>query len=78
MVDLAEATTGRGLPGLRLRGRRARLDSGRVRAGRRPLTPDIGHRRRRTVLLGYTWAGVLAFGAVALALIDDRSGVFAR
>ena len=26
---------------------------------------------RRAVLLIYLWAGVLAFGAVALALIDD-------
>ena len=32
---------------------------------------EIGHSHRRAVLLIYLWAGVLAFGAVALALIDD-------
>jgi UDP-GlcNAc:undecaprenyl-phosphate GlcNAc-1-phosphate transferase len=32
---------------------------------------EIGHSQRRAVLLIYLWAGVLAFGAVALALIDD-------
>lgn len=53
----------------------------RTRAGRSPFAPDkmhlhhrlleIGHSHRRAVLLIYLWAGVLAFGAVALALIDD-------
>ena len=53
----------------------------RTRAGRSPFSPDkmhlhhrlleIGHSHRRAVLLIYLWAGVLAFGAVALALIDD-------
>ncbi|MCX6467159.1 MAG: MraY family glycosyltransferase [Pseudonocardiales bacterium] len=53
----------------------------RTRAGRSPFAPDkmhlhhrlleIGHSQRRAVLLIYLWAGVLAFGAVALALIDD-------
>ncbi|MFC5996580.1 glycosyltransferase family 4 protein [Pseudonocardia hispaniensis] len=53
----------------------------RTRAGTSPFSPDkmhlhhrlleIGHSHRRAVLLIYLWAGVLAFGAVALALIDD-------
>jgi UDP-GlcNAc:undecaprenyl-phosphate/decaprenyl-phosphate GlcNAc-1-phosphate transferase len=53
----------------------------RTRAGRSPFAPDkmhlhhrlleIGHSQRRAVLLIYLWAGVLAFGSVALALIDD-------
>ncbi|WP_300007933.1 MraY family glycosyltransferase [Pseudonocardia sp.] len=53
----------------------------RTRAGVSPFSPDkmhlhhrlleIGHSQRRAVLLIYLWAGVLAFGAVALALIDD-------
>ncbi len=53
----------------------------RVSAGRSPFSPDklhlhhrlleIGHSQRRAVLLIYLWAGVLAFGAVALALVDD-------
>jgi UDP-GlcNAc:undecaprenyl-phosphate GlcNAc-1-phosphate transferase len=53
----------------------------RTRSGRSPFAPDkmhlhhrlleIGHSQRRAVLLIYLWAGVLAFGAVALALIDD-------
>ncbi|MBC8091554.1 MAG: undecaprenyl/decaprenyl-phosphate alpha-N-acetylglucosaminyl 1-phosphate transferase [Pseudonocardia sp.] len=53
----------------------------RTRAGVSPFTADkmhlhhrlleIGHSQRRAVLLIYLWAGVLAFGAVALALIDD-------
>jgi UDP-GlcNAc:undecaprenyl-phosphate/decaprenyl-phosphate GlcNAc-1-phosphate transferase len=55
----------------------------RTRKGRSPFSPDkmhlhhrmleIGHSHRRAVLLIYLWAGVLAFGAVALALIDDVS-----
>jgi UDP-GlcNAc:undecaprenyl-phosphate GlcNAc-1-phosphate transferase len=57
----------------------------RTRAGMSPFTPDkmhlhhrmleIGHSHRRAVLLIYLWAGVLAFGAVALALIDDPAVV---
>jgi UDP-GlcNAc:undecaprenyl-phosphate/decaprenyl-phosphate GlcNAc-1-phosphate transferase len=53
----------------------------RTRAGMSPFSPDkmhlhhrmleIGHSHRRAVLLIYLWAGVLAFGAVALALVDD-------
>jgi UDP-GlcNAc:undecaprenyl-phosphate GlcNAc-1-phosphate transferase len=53
----------------------------RARRGTHPFTPDkmhlhhrlleIGHSHRRAVLLIYLWAGVLAFGAVALALSDD-------
>jgi UDP-GlcNAc:undecaprenyl-phosphate GlcNAc-1-phosphate transferase len=53
----------------------------RTRAGRSPFAPDkmhlhhrlleIGHSQRRAVLLIYLWAGVFAFGAVALALITD-------
>jgi UDP-GlcNAc:undecaprenyl-phosphate/decaprenyl-phosphate GlcNAc-1-phosphate transferase len=53
----------------------------RTRKGLSPFSPDkmhlhhrlleIGHSQRRAVLLIYLWAGVLAFGAVALALIDD-------
>jgi UDP-GlcNAc:undecaprenyl-phosphate GlcNAc-1-phosphate transferase len=31
---------------------------------------EIGHSQRRAVLLIYLWAGVLAFGAVALTLFD--------
>ncbi len=57
----------------------------RTRAGVSPFSADkmhlhhrlleIGHSQRRAVLLIYLWAGVLAFGAVALALIDDPSVV---
>ncbi len=53
----------------------------RTRAGTSPFAPDkmhlhhrmleIGHSQRRAVLLIYLWAGVPAFGAVALALIDN-------
>jgi UDP-GlcNAc:undecaprenyl-phosphate GlcNAc-1-phosphate transferase len=53
----------------------------RTRKGMSPFAPDkmhlhhrlleIGHSHRRAVLLIYLWASVLAFGAVALALIDD-------
>ncbi|MBY8853976.1 undecaprenyl-phosphate alpha-N-acetylglucosaminyl 1-phosphate transferase, partial [Saccharothrix sp. MB29] len=31
---------------------------------------EIGHSQRRAVLLIYLWAGVLAFGAVALTIFD--------
>jgi UDP-GlcNAc:undecaprenyl-phosphate GlcNAc-1-phosphate transferase len=57
----------------------------RTRAGASPFSPDkmhlhhrlleIGHSHRRAVLLIYLWSGVLAFGAVALALSDDTSVV---
>jgi UDP-GlcNAc:undecaprenyl-phosphate GlcNAc-1-phosphate transferase len=53
----------------------------RTRAGASPFSPDkmhlhhrlleIGHSHRRAVLLIYLWSAVLAFGAVALALVDD-------
>ncbi|MDN5915971.1 MAG: undecaprenyl/decaprenyl-phosphate alpha-N-acetylglucosaminyl 1-phosphate transferase [Pseudonocardia sp.] len=53
----------------------------RTRAGTSPFSPDkmhlhhrlleIGHSHRRAVLLVYLWVGVLAFGAVALALVDE-------
>ena len=52
----------------------------RTRAGRSPMAPDkqhlhhrlleIGHSQRRAVLLIYLWAGLLAFGAVAVTLFD--------
>ncbi|HEY0637372.1 MAG TPA: MraY family glycosyltransferase [Pseudonocardiaceae bacterium] len=52
----------------------------RTRAGHSPFHADkmhlhhrlleIGHSQRRAVLLIYLWAGVLAFGAVALTLLD--------
>jgi UDP-GlcNAc:undecaprenyl-phosphate GlcNAc-1-phosphate transferase len=55
----------------------------RTRAGTSPFTPDkmhlhhrlleIGHSQRRAVLLIYLWSGVLAFGAVALAVTDDTA-----
>jgi UDP-GlcNAc:undecaprenyl-phosphate GlcNAc-1-phosphate transferase len=57
----------------------------RTRAGASPFSPDkmhlhhrlleIGHSHRRAVLLIYLWSAVLAFGAVALALIDDTTVV---
>ncbi|GAA1875033.1 MraY family glycosyltransferase [Pseudonocardia ailaonensis] len=57
----------------------------RTRNGTSPFSPDkmhlhhrlleIGHSHRRAVLLIYLWAGVLAFGAVALALINDPAFV---
>lgn len=53
----------------------------RTRAGASPFSPDkmhlhhrlleIGHSHRRAVLLIYLWSAVLAFGAVALALVND-------
>jgi UDP-GlcNAc:undecaprenyl-phosphate GlcNAc-1-phosphate transferase len=55
----------------------------RTRAGASPFTPDkmhlhhrlleIGHSHRRAVLLIYLWSGLLAFGAVALAVTDDTA-----
>ena len=57
----------------------------RTRAGMSPFSPDkmhlhhrlleIGHSQRRAVLLIYLWAGVLAFGAVALTFIADAGVV---
>jgi UDP-GlcNAc:undecaprenyl-phosphate GlcNAc-1-phosphate transferase len=57
----------------------------RTRNGMSPFSPDkmhlhhrmleIGHSHRRAVLLIYLWAAVLAFGAVALALIEDPTVV---
>ena len=57
----------------------------RTRAGMSPFSPDkmhlhhrlleIGHSQRRAVLLIYLWAGVLAFGAVALTFIADPAVV---
>jgi UDP-GlcNAc:undecaprenyl-phosphate/decaprenyl-phosphate GlcNAc-1-phosphate transferase len=57
----------------------------RAWAGASPFTPDkmhlhhrlleIGHSHRRAVLLIYLWSGVLAFGAVALALVRDTTVV---
>ncbi|WP_308252118.1 MraY family glycosyltransferase [Pseudonocardia sp. KRD291] len=53
----------------------------RTRAGTSPFSPDkmhlhhrlleVGHSHRRAVLLAYLWVAVLAFGGVALALVDD-------
>jgi UDP-GlcNAc:undecaprenyl-phosphate GlcNAc-1-phosphate transferase len=53
----------------------------RTRAGQHPFHADkmhlhhrlleIGHSQRRAVLLIYLWAGVLAFGAVALTMLDS-------
>ncbi len=53
----------------------------RTRRGVSPFAPDkmhlhhrlleVGHSHRRAVLLIYLWSAVLAFGAVALSLIDD-------
>jgi UDP-GlcNAc:undecaprenyl-phosphate GlcNAc-1-phosphate transferase len=53
----------------------------RARKGLSPFAPDkmhlhhrlleIGHSQRRAVLLIYLWAGLLAFGSVALTLIGD-------
>jgi UDP-GlcNAc:undecaprenyl-phosphate GlcNAc-1-phosphate transferase len=52
----------------------------RTRAGLHPFHPDkmhlhhrlleIGHSQRRAVLLVYLWAALLAFGAVALTMLD--------
>lgn len=57
----------------------------RTRAGASPFSPDkmhlhhrlleIGHSHRRAVLLIYLWSAVLAFGAVALALVNDTAMV---
>ncbi|GAA1392826.1 hypothetical protein GCM10009613_38500 [Pseudonocardia kongjuensis] len=59
----------------------------RTRAGTSPFSPDkmhlhhrllqLGHSHRRAVLLVYLWAAVLAFGAVALALVDETGVVLA-
>ncbi|MBV9313741.1 MAG: undecaprenyl/decaprenyl-phosphate alpha-N-acetylglucosaminyl 1-phosphate transferase [Pseudonocardia sp.] len=57
----------------------------RTRAGASPFSPDkmhlhhrlleIGHSHRRAVLLIYLWSGVLAFGAVTLALSANTAAV---
>jgi UDP-GlcNAc:undecaprenyl-phosphate GlcNAc-1-phosphate transferase len=57
----------------------------RTRNGMSPFAPDkmhlhhrllkIGHSHRRAVLLIYLWAAVLAFGAVALSLVNDPAVV---
>ena len=54
----------------------------RTRRGESPFSADkmhlhhrmleIGHSQRRAVLLIYLWAGVIAFGAVSLTLINVR------
>ncbi|WP_068796214.1 glycosyltransferase family 4 protein [Pseudonocardia sp. HH130630-07] len=56
----------------------------RTRAGTSPFSPDkmhlhhrllqVGHSQRRAVLLVYLWVAVIAFGAVALALVP-RTGL---
>ena len=53
----------------------------RVRAGRSPFAPDkmhlhhrlleIGHSHRRAVLLIYFWSALLAFGGVAISILND-------
>jgi len=53
----------------------------RTAAGRSPFAPDkqhlhhrlleIGHTQRRAVLLIYFWSALLAFGGVAMSIIDD-------
>ncbi|MEQ3550852.1 MraY family glycosyltransferase [Pseudonocardia nematodicida] len=53
----------------------------RTRAGTSPFSPDkmhlhhrllqVGHSHRRAVLLVYLWVAVVAFGAVALALVPE-------
>jgi UDP-GlcNAc:undecaprenyl-phosphate GlcNAc-1-phosphate transferase len=53
----------------------------RVRAGRSPFAPDkmhlhhrlleIGHSHRRAVLLIYFWSALLAFGGVAVSILND-------
>ncbi|MGI8695274.1 MAG: glycosyltransferase family 4 protein [Mycobacteriales bacterium] len=53
----------------------------RVKAGRSPFSPDkkhlhhrlleIGHSQRRAVLLIYFWAAVVAFGGVAVSLVNS-------
>ena len=53
----------------------------RRKAGRSPFAPDkqhlhhrlleIGHSQRRAVLLIYFWTALLAFGGVAMSIIDD-------
>ena len=58
----------------------------RTRAGLSPFSPDkmhlhhrlleIGHSQRRAVLLIYLWSGVLAFGAAALGLVENKVTVY--
>ncbi|WP_370588892.1 hypothetical protein [Pseudonocardia sp. C8] len=59
----------------------------RTRAGTSPFSPDkmhlhhrllqVGHSHRRAVLLAYLWVAVIAFGAVALALVPHTGLVLA-
>jgi UDP-GlcNAc:undecaprenyl-phosphate GlcNAc-1-phosphate transferase len=59
----------------------------RTRAGTSPFSPDkmhlhhrllqVGHSHRRAVLLVYLWVAVIAFGAVALALVPQTGLVVA-
>jgi UDP-GlcNAc:undecaprenyl-phosphate GlcNAc-1-phosphate transferase len=59
----------------------------RARAGRSPFSPDkehlhhrlleIGHSHTRAVLIMYFWTATLAFGAVALSVVDGRLIVLA-
>ncbi|MGH3449243.1 MAG: undecaprenyl-phosphate alpha-N-acetylglucosaminyl 1-phosphate transferase, partial [Haloechinothrix sp.] len=58
----------------------------RTRRGESPFSADkmhlhhrlleIGHSQRRAVLLIYLWAGLLAFGAVALTLFETAAVVW--
>jgi UDP-GlcNAc:undecaprenyl-phosphate/decaprenyl-phosphate GlcNAc-1-phosphate transferase len=57
----------------------------RTRAGRSPFSPDkqhlhhrlleIGHSHARAVLIMYLWAALIAFGAVAMALLNSPVAV---
>ncbi len=57
----------------------------RVKAGRSPFSPDkmhlhhrlleIGHSHRRAVLLIYFWSALLAFGGVAVSIVEDPLAV---
>jgi UDP-GlcNAc:undecaprenyl-phosphate/decaprenyl-phosphate GlcNAc-1-phosphate transferase len=59
----------------------------RTRAGRSPFAPDkqhlhhrlleIGHSHIRAVLIMYLWSGLIAFGAVAMAVLDGPGPLFA-
>lgn len=59
----------------------------RTRAGRSPFAPDkqhlhhrlleIGHSHRRAVLTMYFWAGLIAFGVIAVSLSEFRGGLIA-
>lgn len=59
----------------------------RTRAGRSPFSPDkqhlhhrlleIGHSHRRAVLIMYFWAGLIAFGEIAVSLSEFRGWLLA-